>query len=233
MTSLPGIHELFSEHLSGGLSINTQAPISPCSSSMYSPLSESGSSEYCSPRQLPQFTLSSNVTWGCPSDDEDEDDEPSQSESQSSNLFYHPNHHQNPLWDRHPDHYRSFIPLQALGPSHDADTGFRCHICATCGKKCRTPSSLALHEYVHTGEAPFKCLEPSCGLTFSVKSNMRRHWRTFHQPGKDKGPKPSFSCPHAGCRKSFTVKSNMERHFMTHSKMQRRWIQPLSASELY
>ncbi|KAJ7603883.1 hypothetical protein DFH06DRAFT_922888, partial [Mycena polygramma] len=51
------------------------------------------------------------------------------------------------------------------------------HVCTECGKRFARPSSLNLHINTHTGAQPFRCPLPSCGRTFNVKSNMRRHLR--------------------------------------------------------
>ncbi|KAJ6506161.1 hypothetical protein C8R47DRAFT_967087, partial [Mycena vitilis] len=51
------------------------------------------------------------------------------------------------------------------------------HVCPECGKRFARPSSLNLHINTHTGAQPFRCPLPSCGRTFNVKSNMRRHLR--------------------------------------------------------
>ncbi|KAF8160835.1 hypothetical protein B0H34DRAFT_795694 [Crassisporium funariophilum] len=49
--------------------------------------------------------------------------------------------------------------------------------CRYCGKGFNRPSSLKIHLNSHTGEKPFVCPVDSCGRSFSVLSNMRRHAR--------------------------------------------------------
>ncbi|KAI9007382.1 hypothetical protein BC832DRAFT_518288, partial [Gaertneriomyces semiglobifer] len=49
--------------------------------------------------------------------------------------------------------------------------------CPVCLKRFARPSSLQTHTYVHTGERPFSCTMASCGKSFSVLSNLRRHVR--------------------------------------------------------
>lgn len=50
--------------------------------------------------------------------------------------------------------------------------------CEYCGKFFNRPSSLKIHHNTHTGQKPFACVFPGCGRSFSVMSNMRRHART-------------------------------------------------------
>ncbi|KAF9263360.1 hypothetical protein L218DRAFT_944612 [Marasmius fiardii PR-910] len=57
--------------------------------------------------------------------------------------------------------------------------------CSYCGKGFNRPSSLKIHLNSHTGEKPFRCPVESCGRSFSVLSNMRRHARVHTQPSKD------------------------------------------------
>lgn len=54
--------------------------------------------------------------------------------------------------------------------------------CSYCGKGFNRPSSLKIHLNSHTGEKPFVCPVESCGRSFSVLSNMRRHARVHAQP---------------------------------------------------
>lgn len=53
--------------------------------------------------------------------------------------------------------------------------------CSYCGKGFNRPSSLKIHLNSHTGEKPFICPVESCGRSFSVLSNMRRHARVHAQ----------------------------------------------------
>lgn len=81
----------------------------------------------------------------------------------------------------------------------DTSSGPAKYECHYCGKGFSRPSSLKIHLNSHTGEKPFICPVESCGRSFSVLSNMRRHARvhnvgpaeeTFNDDG------PSSSNPH-------------------------------------
>ncbi|KAI8969240.1 hypothetical protein BDF20DRAFT_790721, partial [Mycotypha africana] len=52
--------------------------------------------------------------------------------------------------------------------------------CPECLKIFSRPSALQTHSYTHTAEKPFKCSSPNCGRSFSVVSNLRRHFKV-HQ----------------------------------------------------
>ncbi|KAH7907945.1 hypothetical protein BJ138DRAFT_1069585 [Hygrophoropsis aurantiaca] len=52
------------------------------------------------------------------------------------------------------------------------------HQCHLCPKSFPRPSGLKTHMNSHTGSKPYKCSVPSCGKTFAVRSNAKRHLRT-------------------------------------------------------
>ncbi|PBK90341.1 hypothetical protein ARMGADRAFT_296209 [Armillaria gallica] len=53
----------------------------------------------------------------------------------------------------------------------------RKYVCTVCNKRFTRPSSLRIHVNTHTGATPFRCPFPGCGRGFNVNSNMRRHYR--------------------------------------------------------
>ncbi|KAH9485189.1 Zinc finger protein C25B8.19c [Psilocybe cubensis] len=64
------------------------------------------------------------------------------------------------------------------GPNSSEENGGSAkYECSYCGKGFNRPSSLKIHLNSHTGEKPFVCPVESCGRSFSVLSNMRRHTR--------------------------------------------------------
>ncbi|KAJ3513319.1 hypothetical protein NLJ89_g3019 [Agrocybe chaxingu] len=82
---------------------------------------------------------------------------------------------------------RSSMDSSAMGSAK-----YECHF---CGKGFTRPSSLKIHLNSHTGEKPFVCPVPTCGRSFSVLSNMRRHARVHNtvplqDPNADDGSGP-------------------------------------------
>ncbi|KAJ1894112.1 hypothetical protein LPJ66_005381 [Kickxella alabastrina] len=57
------------------------------------------------------------------------------------------------------------------------------HPCGICGRSFARPSSLASHVLTHSGEKPYDCPAYKCGKSFSVLSNMRRHYKQRHCSG--------------------------------------------------
>ncbi|KAJ6586885.1 hypothetical protein DFH09DRAFT_1141804 [Mycena vulgaris] len=64
------------------------------------------------------------------------------------------------------------------------------HQCSYCNKRFNRPSGLKIHLTTHTGDKPFVCPEESCGRSFSVRSNMRRHVRIVHQLAREGSGEP-------------------------------------------
>ncbi|KAJ7783092.1 hypothetical protein B0H16DRAFT_1297834 [Mycena metata] len=64
------------------------------------------------------------------------------------------------------------------------------HQCTYCNKRFNRPSGLKIHLTTHTGDKPFVCPEESCGRSFSVRSNMRRHVRIVHQLTREGSGEP-------------------------------------------
>lgn len=49
---------------------------------------------------------------------------------------------------------------------------FRCQVCL---KSLSTKQSLKEHMFTHSGEKPYKCVEPGCGLFFRQSSQLSNH----------------------------------------------------------
>lgn len=49
--------------------------------------------------------------------------------------------------------------------------------CQHCSRVLSTKQSLIEHTYIHTGEKPYKCLEPGCDQVFRQSSQLSYHKR--------------------------------------------------------
>ncbi|XP_048052553.1 zinc finger protein 264 isoform X1 [Megalobrama amblycephala] len=83
----------------------------------------------------------------------------------------------------------------------------RLHNCTLCGKRFSQASSLKRHHSIHRGEKPFRCLH--CGKQFSDQSNLKKHV-TVHT-----GEKP-YGCNL--CGKMFNQSSNLKTHMKIHTR---------------
>lgn len=109
--------------------------------------------------------------------------------------------------------------LQAHTRSHLPETS-RPFVCTVenCKKRFWTSQHLKRHNDMHTGEKPFKCIEPGCTLAFSKHHQLRSHISMFHCPP---GTMP-FLCTSANCTKSFPTNQKLKAHMRTHEG--RRYI---------
>lgn len=70
------------------------------------------------------------------------------------------------------------IPIKMFSSiSRKLKKSTRPYLCTICQKSFTRPSSLNTHYFSHSGEQPFMCSYPGCLKTFSVLSNMRRHYK--------------------------------------------------------
>lgn len=77
--------------------------------------------------------------------------------------------------DTDPYNYSSSPGIKLVQQSH----GKRMlHSCKICHKLFERPSTLKTHMNSHTGQRPFSCPNNDCNRSFSVRSNMMRHYRT-------------------------------------------------------
>ncbi|KAJ7084350.1 hypothetical protein B0H15DRAFT_391550 [Mycena belliarum] len=85
--------------------------------------------------------------------------------------------------------YHHSAPSNPFYPPRPPSSAAR-HQCSYCNKRFNRPSGLKIHLTTHTGDKPFVCPEESCGRSFSVRSNMRRHVRIVHQLAREGSGEP-------------------------------------------
>ncbi|KAJ7925262.1 hypothetical protein B0H13DRAFT_1149018 [Mycena leptocephala] len=85
--------------------------------------------------------------------------------------------------------YHHSVPSNPFYPPRPPSSAAR-HQCSYCNKRFNRPSGLKIHLTTHTGDKPFVCPEESCGRSFSVRSNMRRHVRIVHQLTREGSGEP-------------------------------------------
>ncbi|XP_004846085.1 zinc finger protein PLAGL1 [Heterocephalus glaber] len=79
--------------------------------------------------------------------------------------------------------------------------------CQLCGQTFLTLEKFTVHNYSHSRERPFKCLQADCGKAFISRYKLTRHMAT-HSPQK------SHQCAH--CEKTFNRKDHLKNHLQTH-----------------
>ncbi|XP_025033294.1 zinc finger protein 397-like, partial [Python bivittatus] len=104
---------------------------------------------------------------------------------------------------------RSLDETVSVGKSdsnpEEAKTGHKIYQCH-CGKSFRWNSNFRVHERIHTGEKPYKCME--CGIGFRKSVQLKAH-KAIHT-----GEAP-FRC--SMCQKTFTSSSNLIAHKRIHT----------------
>lgn len=85
---------------------------------------------------------------------------------------------------------------------------YKCGSAVHCSKTFASFGELLNHLEQHQIDRKFKCPDHSCpwGIVgFSSHAQMKRHYRTIHQPR-------SFSCPERLCKKTFSRVDLLKRH---------------------
>lgn len=84
------------------------------------------------------------------------------------------------------------------------------YACDQCDKLYLKPSLLTQHKRSHSGERPFRCVQPGCDKSFLRKSHLQAHQLSHEQD------KP-FECAH--CGKRVNTRQHLKRHEVTHTKL--------------
>uniref|UniRef100_A0ABM5FH16 Zinc finger protein 324A-like n=1 Tax=Pogona vitticeps TaxID=103695 RepID=A0ABM5FH16_9SAUR len=101
--------------------------------------------------------------------------------------------------------FSHLIDLLTHKKNHQGENPHRCPL--DCGRCLRQRASSMIDQKAPTGEQACRC--PACGVRFSWKSNLIRHWRTHT------GEKP-HQC--SECGKSYTRKTSLDRHKKIHMR---------------
>ncbi|KAL9547695.1 hypothetical protein MBANPS3_006040 [Mucor bainieri] len=85
--------------------------------------------------------------------------------------------------------------------------------CPQCLKCFTRPSALQTHSYTHTAEKPFQCRSPNCGRSFSVVSNLRRHFKVHQKAavGDKLSAEDRLRCVRSLMERSRTILANKKQ----------------------
>ena len=64
---------------------------------------------------------------------------------------------------------------------------------------------------VHTGERPFPCPHPGCGMAFTQGGALDKHFRIHTARSR------TYNCTHSGCGKAFKSRNELALHIRTHA----------------
>uniref|UniRef100_T1J0K9 C2H2-type domain-containing protein n=1 Tax=Strigamia maritima TaxID=126957 RepID=T1J0K9_STRMM len=88
----------------------------------------------------------------------------------------------------------------------NSESTSKTHCCATCNKVFSSLGKLQQHNFVHTGEKPFKCGD--CAKSFSSKFKLMRHMLIHSSDRK-------YSC--SICERCFHRKDHLKNHLQVHN----------------
>ena len=86
------------------------------------------------------------------------------------------------------------------------DKGGKPFVCDVCDHRLATTGSLRRHKQAVHGDDGFKCPQPGCQFSSSVKAYISHHLRGVH------GTAGSFACDNPGCNFKSTWRENIAKH---------------------
>ncbi|EGO02030.1 hypothetical protein SERLA73DRAFT_71182 [Serpula lacrymans var. lacrymans S7.3] len=89
-------------------------------------------------------------------------------------------------------------------------TGYRPHVCETCGKGFSQRSGLKTHWNVHTKEKPYVCGIGTCRKAFGDPSSCTRHRKETHRS------EGAYQCIHPRCATKIKRRSAFTAHLKKH-----------------
>ncbi|XP_041714679.2 zinc finger protein 14-like [Coregonus clupeaformis] len=95
------------------------------------------------------------------------------------------------------------------------------HICRICGKYV-TAGAFEYHMRTHSGERPFSCPHPQCGMKFIHSGGLRVHLRRYCKVRTvDAAELDSFNIRFEcdKCEKTFTIQSKLRKHKLIHGPL--------------
>ncbi|XP_031660805.1 zinc finger protein 11-like isoform X1 [Oncorhynchus kisutch] len=95
------------------------------------------------------------------------------------------------------------------------------HMCRICGKYV-TAGAFEYHMRTHSGERPFSCPHPQCGMKFIHSGGLRVHLRRYCKVRTvDAAELDSFNIRFEcdKCEKTFTIQSKLRKHKLIHGPL--------------